>query len=284
MKNLPGIKPSVPCHQCANDAKARWECRSCGIAICLDCVQWSNRLEVFLEHHLKVDPEGRQFLCINLPYHNTLSKWRIDPCPCMTIQPTAINIHCCRCHAGQPFSFTTDDDCANKCCSVLTLDSIGYWCRNCKVDFGTDVYVCQACFIEDELHRQKHRFGTYTITFENTDVHVKDAQLMLNKMFGCTECPASEYLATFDGVDSLTRPVLGLNEDLKHLHQHLNLKIITNPLFLEICWRQNYRGCVLQRPRFRPKPGSFSCDLCAERESFNALIALKHYLYHGRYH
>lgn len=72
------------------------------------------------------------------------------------------------------------------------ISSFGYWCRTCKVDFGAETYLCQACFGEDEQHRQKHKFGTFEVAFEN-ESDTKDMKEIMNSMWACAECPASKY-------------------------------------------------------------------------------------------
>lgn len=106
MPKLPGLDASKPCQQCANSAKIRWECRSCGLSLCFDCEHYPERREAFFEQHTKVDPESRQFVAIYPPYANTLSMWKTDPCPCVDIQPPAINVHCWRCNSGKLSSWS----------------------------------------------------------------------------------------------------------------------------------------------------------------------------------
>ena len=97
MPKLPGIKSSASCHYCAKESKTRWECTTCGRALCRTCAFNFNRRTQFFTEHQQSDSNGRYFSAVYPPFWSTSAQWVTETCPCTDMELSA-HVHCERCH------------------------------------------------------------------------------------------------------------------------------------------------------------------------------------------
>lgn len=99
MEKLPeGIQPSAPCRYCAKDAKSRWQCQDCNMALCRNCVGYHDRRIEFFKEHREVHPDHRSFFATYPPYWSTETMWITKDCQCLNM--TWFGGHCERCNRG----------------------------------------------------------------------------------------------------------------------------------------------------------------------------------------
>lgn len=96
--NLPGVQPTVSCRVCPRRCKSRWECKTCGFALCRSCAGDKGRRTKFFDEHQKDHPAGREFIAIYPPFWSVTPKWAVDPCPCVDLASETITGHCESCH------------------------------------------------------------------------------------------------------------------------------------------------------------------------------------------
>ncbi|KAH8716804.1 hypothetical protein GQ44DRAFT_404222 [Phaeosphaeriaceae sp. PMI808] len=242
MAKLPGIAPSAPCRYCAKDAKVRWQCERCDMALCRTCVGHHDRRIEFFSEHRKLDPDSRAFMAIYPPYWSTTPSWIIPNCRCLDNGKVGCS-HCDRCHR------------------VVSCGQRFYFCRSCRVEFGSSQDICQECFEEDEEHRNRHQFGTAEIAYAETGPdNVNDA---IKSLWACSECPEK------------------FPEGTHHMHPHLHLRLIITPLIAELFRRNSYQKCyskdIQQASKQYPNALPFQCGLCTKKLAFdhNGAICLR---------
>lgn len=100
MERLPaGIEPSATCRHCAKDAKSRWECQGCNMALCRTCAGYHDRRLEFFKEHRDAWPDHRSFFATYPPYWSTESEWITPSCQCVEI---ACHVgHCERCNKSE---------------------------------------------------------------------------------------------------------------------------------------------------------------------------------------
>ncbi|KAF2269768.1 hypothetical protein CC78DRAFT_239312 [Lojkania enalia] len=160
MEKLPRIQNSAPCRYCAKETKVRWQCQDCGIALCRNCVGYSERRIEFFNAHRKRDPDGRSFFATYPQYWSTATEWITSDCQCLELDGVVTH--------------------------SITRGQRGYFCRLCRSEFGSSQCLCVECFEEDEEHREKHQFGTFEITYEGSGPENVDGAL--KRAWGCTQC------------------------------------------------------------------------------------------------